>query len=244
MPLPARALRVSAVVVVVAALAAGCSTALWDTSEADNPPAEVVKQYSRDTAGVRQSLVDHLSDVGDDLNEWAAPVEQAECAADRILERLGVDRLLALGYEPTDGNLGLPYRSDERTALLNILTGCIDFSQGIVELLSSYQKLDYESSACVSRGLERRGLTRDYADGLLRGAEIDPFVDDYRVADGTTRVLVECLDEDEDLLPLTPDLLEDDTTTTTEASDEGEGEPEEATTTTEPSSEFGALVGP
>jgi len=217
-----------AVLVCLATVAAGCSTTSWDTTEANSQTATTVKEYTRDEAGVRESLVDHLSTVGDNLNEWAAPKDQAECAATKAIERFGVDRLLALGYEPTDGKLALPYTEDEFASMLNILVNCIDFQEGFLSMLSSYQKLDVESSQCLSAGLERLGATRDLAEGLLRGVEADPFGNETRLAQNVTRTMIQCLDN-EDLVPVIeqPDFPQDVGVTTTSA-------PAGTTTTTAP----------
>jgi hypothetical protein len=212
-----------------AMLVAGCSSTTWDTTDADSLTVTTVKEYSRDEAGVRESLVDHLSTVGDNLNEWAAPVDQAECAANKAIERFGVDRLLALGYEPSDGNLGLPYTEDESASMLNILVNCIDFEAGFLSMLASYQKLDIDSSRCLASGMARLGVTRDLAAGLLRGAEPDPFGNDNRLSFNTTRAMIECLDN-ADLVPVIqqPDFPQDlgEVETTTTAPPDG------ATTTT------------
>ncbi|HKY15816.1 MAG TPA: hypothetical protein VJM33_12905 [Microthrixaceae bacterium] len=223
---------------VAVAVLAACSASQWDTSEIDTPAPSTIKEYTRDEVGVRESLVDHLSTVGTNLNEWAAPRPQAECAATKVVDRFGVDRLLELGYEPQDGDLGLSYGDDERTAMMNILAGCIDFQAGLLEMFSAYQKLDFESAACVARGIDRRGLTREFAAGLLIGAEPDPFSNDNALAFGTTAILAECLD-DQDLIPVIPqdpfpqDVGETTTTTAKPAEPaEGDGEGSETTTTT------------
>jgi hypothetical protein len=229
--------------VVGAVVLAGCSSTTWDTSEADSQAASTVKQYSRDEAGVRESLVDHLSTVGSNLNEWAAPRDQAECAADKAIASFGVDRLLELGYEPSNGRLALPYTPDESAAMLNILTGCIDFEAAFLSMLSAYQKLDIDSSRCLARSLERLGVTRDLAAGLLTGTEPDPFAEDNRVAFNTTRAMIECLDN-ADLVPVIqqrefPQDVGETTTTTTPRSTTtrsafGTGSGSGTTTTSEP----------
>ncbi len=213
----------------VVALAAGCSSTTWDTTDLNDQPPSTVKEYGRDEAGIRESLVDHLSTVGTNLNEWAAPKDQAECAANKIIERLGVDRLLDLGYEPQDGRLSLAYTPEESSAVLNILTNCIDFEAGVFSMLAAYQKLSVDSSRCLAAGMKRLGVTRDLAEGLLRGGEPDPFANDNQFATNVNRAMVQCLDLNEDLLPIienTPfpqDLGETtttaggETTTTTEA---------------------------
>ena len=206
-------------VALVAIAAAACSTTQWDTSSIDHPTPTAPKEYVRDTDGVRQSLIDHLSTVGTNLNEWAPPRDQATCVADRVIQRIGVDRLLELGYDPNDGKLGLPYAPDEQTAMLNIISACIDFKEGLVEMLSAYQKISFKSATCVAEGLDRLGLIRLYAASLLIGQQPDPFDTTNDLSKGTTDVLGQCVPANE-LTPATPDQLfpqDFDATTTTTA---------------------------
>ena len=206
------------VVLVSSALVVSCTTSDVDLSEVDNPTPTTVKIYPRNAAGLVDSISDRFATVGSNLNEWAAPKDQARCAGEKIVERLGADRLLAIGFDPQVGQLKLSYAPDEQASVLNILVGCIDFQEGLLELLSSYQKLDVKASACVSSAIERLGLTRELVSGLLTGSEVDPLANDNRVGTGITRAMVECL-RDSDLVPVIPqdpfpqDKLDEGTTT-------------------------------
>jgi hypothetical protein len=216
------------VLVLVAIAAVACTTTQWDTSSIDHPTPTAPKEYVRDTDGVRQSLIDHLSTVDTNLNDWAAPRDQATCVANRVIQRIGVDRLLQLGYDPNAGKLGLPYAPDEETAMLNIISTCIDFKEGLLEMLSAYQKISFKSATCVADGLDRLGLTRLYAASLLIGEQPDPFDTSNNLAKGTTDVMGQCIQPDE-LSPETPDSIfpqDYDSTTTTTA------KPNPTTTTT------------
>lgn len=180
---------------------AGCTSSRWDTSEI--AATTTTTTYARDEAGLTASLTDYLSVVGDDLNQWAAPADEASCAAGRLVRRLTVDHLLELGFDPAEPTLALAYPLEEKAAVVNILTGCIDFSASLVEMLSSYSKLPLVQSDCISEGVDRLGLDRDLAAGLVEGTEPDPFAGDARYGSGLASVVTECLD-DEDLLPNAP----------------------------------------
>lgn len=241
--------RVVPVIAMVVALSTGglaCTSSRWDTSEVDDTTPTTAKQYSRDEAGLIASLTDHLSAVGDDLNEWSPPEDEARCAATRLVRRLTVDHLLELGFDPQEPTLALAYPPEERTAVVNILAGCVDFSAGILETYSSYLKLPLAQSNCMAKGFERLGLTRDLIGAVVDGKEPDPFANSDRYAAGVSSLAVECLGE-EDLLPNAPlpPLPEPDgastTTSTTEPifEDDGglegiePGGPLDTTTTTE-----------
>jgi hypothetical protein len=214
-------------ILVVAAVAASCTTSTWDTGAADRPTATTAKVYSLDESGVIESLTDHLSDVGSNLNEWAAPHSEAACAARKIVHQLGADRLLDLGYDPQDGKLALQFTDDERIAVSNILDGCIDFAAGLESLFAAYDKLSVTASECLAGGIERKGLARDFAKGVLSGSSADPFADDNALGTAMSRLMLECLNPDTDLMPLAPASPfpqdADATTTTVSAGDSGAG---------------------
>ena len=86
--------------------------------------------------------------------------------------------------------------------MLNILVGCIDFREGLLELISSYQKLDVTRTSCIAASIDRQGLTRDLVAGLVSGKESDPLASSNKVGLGVTQAMVDCLDDKKDLLPV------------------------------------------
>lgn len=194
------ALMVAVALLVVGSV--GCSerTPLPDPRDLPEPPPKV---YPRTEAGIIASLIDHISSVGPDLGEWAPPKDQAKCVAERVVRRLGAAHLLEIGFDPQKGSLALSYPPEERTAVVNLLVGCIDFAQGYLELLSSYQKISLAAASCMSRGFERLGVPRDLAAGLVDGKEPDPFADNDRVSTSLATLLDECLSK-LDMIPGAP----------------------------------------
>ena len=209
-------------VMLLSIIGGSCTTSEWDTSEVDAPSTTAVRKYPRTEAGISASLVDHLAVTPENLNEWAPSRDDGACVAERALRRFTPDRLFALGFDPTEGSLALPYEPDERTAMVNIMVGCVDFEQAILELFSAYQKLPLRVAACMSRGIERLGLTRLLAAGLVDGAEPDPFLSDGALARGIAQLSVECTAPD-DLAPNAPlpPMPVADTPATTGGSDGG-----------------------
>ena len=195
-----RRFRATVAVAMVAVMAASCSATA--KIGGDIPPTTAAKVYPRTEAGSIESITDHLSRVGPNLNEWAAPADQARCAAEKIVAKLGVARLFQIGFDPQVGSLALAYSPDEQTAVLNLMTGCIDFAQGFLELWTSYGKLDITRTRCLTRTLDDDGLTRDLASGLLTGTEADPLTNDGRLGAGMARAMSECLDDTKDLVPV------------------------------------------
>lgn len=197
------AVAAAALAAAVGIVSGGCTTSEWDTSELNDDTPTTVRRYTSDQAGLEESLTDYLSAVGDDLGEWAAPRDQASCAAQRLVRRLTVDHILELGFDPQAATLALDFPAEEKASVVNILLGCIDFSSAILETYSSYQKLPLAQSSCFAEGFDRLGLTRDLVSGLVDGSEPDPFANSDRMASGMASLAVECLEED-DLLPNAP----------------------------------------
>lgn len=191
-------------VLVVALLVTGCAKAQWDTSDIDDPTTTTQKEYSRDEAGLIESITDRFSTEARNLNVWAAPRDQAQCAAEKIVRGIGVDRLLDLGFDPQEGQLALAFSDDEHDAVLNILVGCIDVGHAVAEMFSAYQKLSVPASQCLGASIERRGLARDLVSGLLAGTEPDPSAEGNRLGAGITDAMAECLDPTKDLVPVIP----------------------------------------
>lgn len=208
--------RLAAALVVVVATA--CTSSSWDTSAIDDPPSTTEKVYPTDRAGLVDSLTDHLSTDVTNLNEWTPPRDEAACAAKKIVGKLGVDRLLDLGYDPQRGRLALQYTDEERIALGNMLYSCIDVASGLNSMFAGYGKLSIEASTCLTDGIERKGLAREFINGILTASSPDPFVDDNELGTGLSRLMLECLDPTVDLtpvLPVSPFPQDIDSTTTT-----------------------------
>jgi len=184
----------------IALLVGGCTSSTWDTSEIDDTTPTTIRTYPRTDAGLTDSLTDYLSNVGTDLGEWAPPKDEARCAATRIVRRLTVEHLLEIGYDPQEPSLALEYPADDRTAVINILSGCVDVSAAILETFSSYQKLPLAQSNCMAEGFARLELSRDVIVALVDGKEPDAFANSDRYASGLASLAVECMEED-DLLP-------------------------------------------
>jgi hypothetical protein len=117
---------------------------------------------------------------------------------------LGLNRLLDLGYQTQTGGLALPYSDDERTAVKNILVGCIDFQSGLFSLISAYGKLDIGAAQCLTDGIGRQGLTQAFASAYLAGDQPDPFAANNLLGAGMGSLMAQCLTPASDLVPGSP----------------------------------------
>jgi hypothetical protein len=179
-------------------LAGACTSADEIRSDNDEPVT-----FDRSEQGVTDSIAASLTGTPENLNFWLAPADEAKCAAQRLVSRIGADRLLELGYDPNKPTLKLEYAEEERAAATNVLVGCIDFERAVLSLVSSSQKLSLEASSCISRGYERLHLTRDLAASLVTGTDPDPLAQDARFSRAVGQLAVDCLGVD-DMLPNAP----------------------------------------
>lgn len=194
--------RVAVVALGVAVVLFGCTTSEVDYSagSGDDPG---VPDYPLTDQGIAQSIRDHMTTVGEDLNLWVPTDDEADCAARRLVERFGAARLLAIGYQPATGELALAYEEPERAAAANILDGCIDYARGLIEMMTSYSKVSLRSAECLARGIDDAGLTRPFAMSLVDGVEPDVLAFDSELGRGVSDLMVACM-EIEDLDPILP----------------------------------------
>jgi len=191
-------------IAVTLVIAVSCTRSEWDTSAGDAAlRSTTTPTYTRDKAGLRRSLIDHLGRPAQSFNEWSPSVPEATCATDRLVRRLGADRFFEAGFDPAVGSLAIGWTPAEQSAVTNILVGCIDFASGLVELLVGYDKVSLSVAACIGRGGERRQIPRLLAATLVVAEASDPFANDGELARGLAELTVECLGPT-DLLPDAP----------------------------------------
>ncbi|HPB45661.1 MAG TPA: hypothetical protein PLP95_07390 [Microthrixaceae bacterium] len=179
-------------VLAAGSMMSGCTASRPDPSGAEGPATTAVR-YSRDVEGIVASLSDLLSNDGSDLSHWAPPEDQAKCGAERLVRQFTANGLLDRGFDPNDATLVLEFTSQDRTAAINVLIGCIDFETGYTSLLSSYEKMSVAEAACVGSGMRRLGIDRDIAGSLVDGAAPDPLANGQRFGQGMSELATQCL---------------------------------------------------
>lgn len=217
-------------------LGAPACSRTWDTSGADEPTTTVPVRYSRDVDGIIASITDTLSAQGPDLSHWSPSSDDAACVADRLVRKFTANGLLDRGFDPNRATLALSYTPEDRTAAINVLVGCIDFSEGLLSLFTSYDKLPIAQSACMANGMRRLGIDRDLAGSLIDHAEPDPVANGQRFGGGLGVLAEECLTDSDLLAVIDPAPLP--------AAPEGAPAPTSSTTsTTTPSANGDDLIG-
>lgn len=125
-----------------------------------------------------EGLVYDLSNRPADLAFWAAPGDEAECAAGAIIDAVGEQRLSGLGYRPgTPGaSLGdLDLLDDERTRVADAVQGCLDMTEAVSSMFYGDGRLAPSVASCLAEGLTEAGQLRPFVVGVVFGQPVDPF---------------------------------------------------------------------
>lgn len=190
------------VALLVAGSLVGCSSS--DLISASGPSTTAPRVYERTAEGLVASITDHLAVPRPDLNSWAPPHGEAECAADRIVSDIGVDRLLGIGFDPDRGDLNLPYEPAEADKVVDALDQCINFERAIVELVGSNGKVSATTAGCIGARIRADGLTSAVARAFISGSQLDMGADDNRLGSSVVRAMGACVDPEKELVPLVP----------------------------------------
>lgn len=144
-------------------------------------------------------LVADLGSAPDDLSFWAPPIDEATCLAEGVVDEVGGDRLLALGYRPgTPGAaLGdLELDDAERTTVTDVAVDCVDLREAAAQIVYGDGRLPPTVATCVADGLADTDQLRPLAAAVIGGAPIDPFADDGGLASALLVQSAICIPED------------------------------------------------
>lgn len=198
-----------AVVALVSALgaAAGCAdtgpvTELDDGSDSARP--EVVAPVFPDDGEVpAELLVEGLAfDLGNrpvDLRYWAAPTDEAECAAAEIVEVLGAPRLSELGYRPGEPGASLSdieLTDDERIQVVDVVEECIDVVDAVAAMFYGDGRLPASVATCLAEGLGEKDQLRPFVVAVVFGTAVDPFASDAALATAMLEQSAICVPEE------------------------------------------------
>ncbi len=185
-------------------------------------------------------LVFDLTDRPVDLDYWAAPTDQARCAAEAIVDTLGAGRLSALGYRP-----GVPGASlndialtdAEREQVADAVEGCVDMVQAVAAMFFGDGRIAPTVARCLAQGLGDADQLRPFVIAVVFGTAVDPFANGSALADALLDQSVICVPEEafnwSDLdLPGGPPVLDSDAPAGVPGSPFVDDQPDPTTTTT------------
>lgn len=173
-----------------------------DTLQLDRPADELpVPEVGVDApeGDLVAGLVADLATTPDDLSYWAPPLDEATCVAEDVVDRIGSDRLLELGYRPgTPGAaLGdLELEDDERRAVVDTVVDCVDLREAVAQVVYGDGRLVPTVATCIADGLEAADQLRPFAAAIVGGRAVDPFAGDGELASTLLVQSTICIPED------------------------------------------------
>ncbi len=120
-----------------------------------------------DAAALSDAIADSLMEnAGDDTTFER---EQAECFGDEVVDRMGVDRLVAVGLSVEDIENGadpgsVDLSDEDIDAMTGAITACIDFGQLVVDGLAAEIALSDESASCLVDGINEADFLGSFAE--------------------------------------------------------------------------------
>lgn len=145
-----------------------------------------------------EGLVFDLTNRPVSLDYWAAPTDQAECAAGAIVDALGAERLSSAGYRPgvvgaslNDIDLSL----QERELVADAVQECVDMVEAVAAMFYGDGRMRSSIASCLAEGLGERDQLRPFVTAVVFGAAVDPFADDSALATALLDQSVVCVPE-------------------------------------------------
>lgn len=131
-----------------------------------------------------------------DEDYWSPSRKEAECAATRIVDRIGAERLSSLGYRVNTPGASLndvALTSGERDAIVKEFTGCVDMQEGFAALLFGKGRIRSRAATCVSQILSTKGLLPQFVKAWIFNKAVDPFADDAALASALSSASQVCI---------------------------------------------------
>lgn len=130
-----------------------------------------------DSAAIAAAIADQMMEDADE--DSAFDREEAECFGSEVVERVGADRLEALGLGLEDIEAGAEPASVDLTAedlddMTGAMSACINFGRLVIEDLVAELGASETSATCVADRINEANFVRDMAESTFRGVDIPP----------------------------------------------------------------------
>jgi len=146
------------------------------------------------------------SAIADGMMEGAdadSPFDRAdaECFGGEVVERMGVDRLVAVGLSLEDVQSGadpgsVDLSSDDVDQMTDALTACVDFGRLVVDSMVADLTISDSSADCLVAGINEANFLRAFAESSLLDAEIDPSLEG-EMTSALFAMIADCLTPEE-----------------------------------------------
>lgn len=145
-----------------------------------------------------EGLAFDLSNRPVDLRYWAAPTDQAECAARRIVEVLGAQRLSEVGYRAGVQGASLSdieLTEDERIQVADAVQDCVDVVDAVAAMFYGDGRIPATVADCLATGLGEKDQLRPFVVAVVFGTAVDPFASESVLATALLDQSVVCVPE-------------------------------------------------
>lgn len=145
-----------------------------------------------------EGVVYDLTNRPVDLDYWAAPSGQADCAAEAIVDSVGVDRLSELGYRPGVSGASLndiELSDDERNDVADAVEECVDMVEAVAAMFYGDGRIAPTVASCLADGLGEDDQLRPFVVAVVFGTAVDPFANDGALATAMLDQSVVCVPE-------------------------------------------------
>jgi len=170
----------------------------------DSSRTEVVAPVFPDDGPVPRALlidglVFDLTNRPVDLSYWAAPTDEAQCAADAIVTAVGEDRLSELGYRPAVSGASLndiELTDAERGEVADAVEECVDMVEAVAAMFYGDGRIRPAVASCLAEGLGEKDQLRPFVAAVVFGTAVDPFAQDAALATAMLDQSVVCVPEE------------------------------------------------
>jgi hypothetical protein len=163
----------------------------------------IVAACGGDGDGDAAALSDAIADAMMESVDADTPFErdQAECFGNEVVDRMGVDRLVAVGLSVEDIEGGaepgsVDLSDEDVTNMTDAITECIDFGQLVVDEMTADLTISAESAQCLVDGINEADFLRTFAESSFLDDEV-PSELEGEMLSTLFDLLGECLTPDE-----------------------------------------------
>ena len=154
-----------------------------------------------DAAAISDAIADAMMDNAGEETPFER--EQAECFGDEVVDRMGVERLVAVGLSVEEIEAGAdPGSVDLTDEDIDNMTGaiseCIDFGRLVVDEMAAEIAISDESATCLADGINEADILGAMAESFILGdSEEIPADVEAEMTSVLFGLLGDCLTADE-----------------------------------------------
>lgn len=157
----------------------------------------VLPQGDVSTDAMVEAIRFDLTNRPDDQDYWSLSDDEAECASAGIVDAVGLERLVELGYQPgspATGLAGVALTATERDKVTAQLVDCVDLEEMTAALLFGAGRIPPTSATCMARIINKAGIPAQWLESWVTGHAVDPLADDAASSRAMSSAAEVCMD--------------------------------------------------